>query len=81
MCGHEAYVQQKRNAYKVLVGKFEDMRPFEENRARWEVNIKSDLRKERSRSWDTHRRGEAGFFGNGDETSGSTKPRKPCKTE
>ena len=37
-------MEQSRNAYKVLVGKFEGMRPLGRPRRRWEDNIKMDLR-------------------------------------
>jgi hypothetical protein len=36
---------QKRNAYWVLVGKLEGMRPVGKPRYRWEDNIKMDLGK------------------------------------
>jgi hypothetical protein len=35
---------EKRNAYKILVGKPEGKRPLERPRRRWMDNIKMDLR-------------------------------------
>jgi hypothetical protein len=35
---------EKRNEYKILVGKPEGKRPLERPRRRWENNIKIDLR-------------------------------------
>jgi hypothetical protein len=35
---------EKRNAYRILVGKPEGKRPLGRNRRRWEDNIKMDLR-------------------------------------
>jgi hypothetical protein len=35
---------EKRNAYRVLVGKLEGKRPLERPRRRWVNNIKMDLR-------------------------------------
>jgi hypothetical protein len=35
---------EKRNAYRILVGKPEGRRPLERPRRRWVVNIKMDLR-------------------------------------
>jgi hypothetical protein len=35
---------EKRNAYRVLVGKSEGKRPLARHRRRWEDNIKIDLR-------------------------------------
>ena len=37
-------MEQSRNAYRVLVGKFEAKRPLGKPRRRWESNIKLDLR-------------------------------------
>jgi hypothetical protein len=34
----------RRNAYRILVGKSEEMRPLGKPRRRWESNIKMDLR-------------------------------------
>ena len=42
--GHVARMEQFRNAYRVLVGKSEGRRPLGRPRARWEDNIKMDLR-------------------------------------
>jgi hypothetical protein len=44
-CGrHIARMGEKRDAYKVLVGKPEGKRPLERPRRRWEDDIKIDLR-------------------------------------
>jgi hypothetical protein len=37
-------MEEKRNAYKILVGKPEGKRPLERPRRRWVDNIKMDLR-------------------------------------
>ena len=42
--GHVARMEQSRNAYRVLVGKYEGKRPLGRPRHRWEDNIKMDLR-------------------------------------
>jgi hypothetical protein len=42
--GHIALIREKRNAYKLLVGKPEGKRPLERPRRRWVDNIKKDLR-------------------------------------
>jgi hypothetical protein len=44
--GHVAHMGQKRNAYKILVGKSERKRPLGRTRPRWDDNIMSrmDLR-------------------------------------
>ena len=42
--GHVVRMEQSRNAYRVLVGKPEGMKPSEGPRCRWENNIKMDLR-------------------------------------
>jgi hypothetical protein len=36
-------VREKRNTFKVLVGKLEGNRPLGRSRRRWEDNIKMDL--------------------------------------
>jgi hypothetical protein len=36
--------EEKRNAYRILVGKPEGERPLGRPRRRWEVNIKMDVR-------------------------------------
>jgi hypothetical protein len=38
--GHVAYTGEKRNAYRVLVGKTEGKTPLERPRCKWEDNIK-----------------------------------------
>jgi hypothetical protein len=45
--GHVACMGEKRNAYRVLVGKAEGKRPLERPRCRWEDNIKMDLKEKR----------------------------------
>jgi hypothetical protein len=41
---HVALMGEKRNAYKILVGKPEGKRPLGRPRRRWVYNIKMDLR-------------------------------------
>jgi hypothetical protein len=43
--GHVAQMGEKRNAYRILVGKPEGKRPLGRSRCRWVNNIKLDLRK------------------------------------
>ena len=40
---HVSHIEKSRNAYRVLVGKPEGMRPLGRPRRRWEYNIKMDL--------------------------------------
>jgi hypothetical protein len=42
--GHEARMENLRNAYKILVWKREGKRPHGSPRHRWEDNIRVDLR-------------------------------------
>jgi hypothetical protein len=42
--GHETRMGEKRNAYRILVGKPEGKRPLGRPRRRWVNNIKIDLR-------------------------------------
>jgi transcription termination factor 2 len=42
--GHVARMEEKRNAYRILVGKQEGKRPLRRFRRRWEDNIRMDLR-------------------------------------
>jgi hypothetical protein len=42
--GHVARIGEKRNAYRILVGKPEEKRPLGRPRRRWVDNIKMDLR-------------------------------------
>jgi hypothetical protein len=42
--GHVARMGEKRNAYRILVGKPEGKRPPERPRRMWVDNIKMDLR-------------------------------------
>jgi hypothetical protein len=42
--GHVALIGEKRNAYRILVGKPEGKRPLGRPRCRWVDNIKMDLR-------------------------------------
>jgi hypothetical protein len=42
--GNVARMREKRNAYRILVGKPEGKRPLERPRRRWVENIKMDLR-------------------------------------
>jgi hypothetical protein len=41
--GHVARMGEKRNAYRLLVGKPEGKRPLERSKRRWVDNIKMDL--------------------------------------
>jgi hypothetical protein len=43
LAGHVARMGEKRNAYRLLVGKPEGMRPLGKPRRRWADNIKMDL--------------------------------------
>jgi hypothetical protein len=42
--GHVARMEEKRNAYRILVGKPKGKRPLGRPRCRWVDNIKIDLR-------------------------------------
>jgi hypothetical protein len=42
--GHVAQMGEKRNAYRILVGKSEEKRPLGRPRRRWVDNIKMNLR-------------------------------------
>jgi hypothetical protein len=42
--GHVAHMGDRRNMYRVLVGKPEEKRPLGRTRHRWEDGIKMDLR-------------------------------------
>jgi hypothetical protein len=42
--GHIARMRNKRNAYRILVGKTQGKRPLRKPRRRWVDNIKMDLR-------------------------------------
>jgi hypothetical protein len=42
--GHVADFEEKRNVYRILVGKPEGKRPLGRPRRRWEDNIRMDLR-------------------------------------
>jgi hypothetical protein len=42
--GHVARMEEKRNAYRILIGKPEGKRPIGRPRRRWVDNIKIDLR-------------------------------------
>jgi hypothetical protein len=42
--GHAACMGEKRNAYRILVGKPEEKRPLGRPRRSWEDNIRIDLR-------------------------------------
>jgi hypothetical protein len=42
--GHVAQIGEKRNAYRILVGKSEGRRPLGRPRRRWVDSIKMDLR-------------------------------------
>jgi hypothetical protein len=42
--GHVARTGEKRNAYRISVGKPEGLKPIKRRRRRWEDNIKMDLK-------------------------------------
>jgi hypothetical protein len=42
--GHAARMREKKNAYRILMGKPEEKRPLGRPRRRWVDNIKIDLR-------------------------------------
>jgi hypothetical protein len=42
--GHVARMEERRGAYRILVGSLEGKRPLERRRRRWEDNIEMDLR-------------------------------------
>jgi hypothetical protein len=44
LVGHVARIGEKRNVYRILVGKPEGKRPLGRSRRRWVDNIKMDLR-------------------------------------
>jgi hypothetical protein len=44
LAGHAARMGEKRNAYRILVGKPRGKRPLGRPRRRWADNIKMDLR-------------------------------------
>jgi hypothetical protein len=50
--GHVARKREKRNAYRILVGKSDRKRPLERPRRRWVDNNKMDLREIRSDGMD-----------------------------
>ena len=41
--GHVAHMGERRDVYRVLVGKREGKRPLRRPRRRWEDNIKKDI--------------------------------------
>jgi hypothetical protein len=45
--GHVARIGEKRNAFRILVGKPEGKRPLGRPRRRWVDNIKMDLKRDR----------------------------------
>jgi hypothetical protein len=47
LAGHVARMEEKRNAYRILVGKAEGKRPRGRPRRRWVGNVKIDLKRER----------------------------------
>jgi hypothetical protein len=44
LAGHVGYIGEKRNSYKILVGKPEGKRLLGRLRCRWEDNTRMDLR-------------------------------------
>jgi hypothetical protein len=62
LAGHVAQMGEKRNAYRVLVGKPEGKSPLGRSEYRWEDNIKMDLRKigwDGMHNWHLLRKGSA----------------------
>jgi hypothetical protein len=49
--GHVERVGKRRGACRVLMGRYEGMRPFGRLRFRWENNIKMDLKKWDGEAW------------------------------
>jgi hypothetical protein len=49
--GHIAHMGEKRNAYKILVGKSKGMRPLVRQRHWWEHNIKLERQDKVGRDW------------------------------
>jgi len=45
LAGRVAHMGERRDAYRVLVGKSEGKRPLGRQKRRWEDNIKIDLQK------------------------------------
>jgi hypothetical protein len=77
--GHVARMGEKRNAYKILVGKPEGKRPVGRPRSKWVDNIKIDLREMEWDSMDWNDLAQdrdqwrEGFCEHDDEPSGSLK--------
>jgi hypothetical protein len=74
--GHVARKREKRNAYRILVGKPEGKRPLGRPRRRWVGNIKIDLKRDRMGWYGLDRSGSGlrpveGSCERGDEPSGS----------
>ena len=42
--GHVALMEDRRGAYRVLVGRPQGKRPLGNSRRRWEDNVKTDLK-------------------------------------
>jgi hypothetical protein len=51
LVGHVARIWEKRNAYKIMVGKQEGRRPLGRPRRRWVDNIKMDLKEIDGMEW------------------------------
>jgi hypothetical protein len=54
---HIVCMGDRRNVYKILVGKLERMRPLGRPRHRWEDNIRMDLREIRLKRFDSYASG------------------------
>jgi hypothetical protein len=50
--GHVAYIVEKRNAYRFLVGKTEGKKPSGKPRYWWKNDIKVDLKEVELKGWD-----------------------------
>jgi hypothetical protein len=76
LAGHAARMGERRNAYRILVGKPEGKRPLGRPRRTWVENIKMDLREVGwdGRDWiDLAQEGQEGSCERGDEHPGSIK--------
>jgi hypothetical protein len=49
--GHVAHMGEKRNTYRILVGKPEGKRPLERSRRRWRDNINWNLERWDGKVW------------------------------
>jgi hypothetical protein len=74
LAGHLARTEEKRNAYKTLVGEPEGKRPLERPRCKWVNNVKMGLKKKEWTGVICLRIGTSGgSCEDGNEPSGSIK--------